>query len=72
MIVITAENVEQLKTPAGGINQATAEALAIWPLLAGWKERLIGRAVSDKTWKDAVKAAGRGPIYRRRGNTRRR
>ena len=70
MILITEDHIKQIRTPAGGFNQATMEALGCWPLHGGWKEWLIGRQVSNKAWKDAVNAAKRGPIYRRRGNTR--
>lgn len=68
MITITEDHIEQVRTPSGGFNQAAMEALGCWPLSTGWKERLIGSAVSNKAWKDAVSAAKRGPIYRRMGN----
>ena len=68
MITITEDHIKQVRTPAGGFNQATLEALGAWPLSTGWQLRLIGREVSNQAWKDAVNAAKRGPIYRRRGN----
>lgn len=72
MITITYEHLSELKTPAGGVNQATADVLGImWPLQAGWMGRLVGTQVSDKRWNAAKRAAAQGPIYRRRGNTRR-
>jgi len=71
MILLTRESIEKLRTPAGGFNQATADALAIcWPLQPGWIERLIGTEISNKRWRDAQRAAAQGAIYRRRGNTR--
>lgn len=72
MIVITKNHIQQIRTPNGGFNQATLEALGCLPLSSGWIQRLIGREVSNQAWKDAVTAAKKGPIYRRRGNTRRR
>ena len=68
MIMITENHIKQVRTPNGGFNQATLEALGEWPLSAGWKLRLIGREISNQAWKDAVNAAKKGPIYRRRGN----
>jgi hypothetical protein len=70
MILITENHIKQVRTPNGGFNQATLEALGVWPLFTGWKLSLIGREISNQAWKDAVNAAKRGPIYRRRGNTR--
>jgi hypothetical protein len=72
MIVITEDHIKQVRTPAGGFNQATLEALGVWPLSAGWQSRLVGREVSNQAWKDAVSAAKKGPIYRRMGNAGRR
>lgn len=71
MITITQDNIKELFTPAGGMNYHTADVLSIWPLATGWKERLIGRRVSDKKWHEAVAAAKKGPIHRFNGNTRR-
>ncbi len=69
-IQITAAHIETLKTPAGGYNQATMELLGVWPLTAGWQQRLIGRAISDRLWRSAIKAAQtKRHIFR--GNTRR-
>lgn len=72
MITITAGHLQQVRTPAGGFNQATLEALGVWPLSTGWQQRLIGHQISNQAWKDAISAAKRGPIYRRRGNAGRR
>ena len=73
MIVLTNELIEQLMTEKGGYTQATTDALGVsWPLQAGWKQRLIGTSISDKSWREAVSAAKRGPIYRRMGNAGRR
>lgn len=72
MITITEGHIKQVRTPNGGFNQATLEALGCWPLSTGWKLRLIGSEVSNQAWKDAVNAAKQGPIYRRRGNAGRR
>jgi hypothetical protein len=72
MILITENHIKQVRTPNGGFNQATLEALGCWPLSTGWKLRLIGREVSNQAWKDAVNASKKGPIYRRRGNAGRR
>lgn len=73
MILLTDEKIESLRTPRGGFNRATAEALGVsWPLQRGWKLVLIGSEVSDKRWKEAVRAAAterhffRGNAWRRR------
>lgn len=72
MIVLTNEMLESLRTEKGGYTQATTEALGVaWPLQSGWKHRMVGVSISDKAWREAVAAAKRGPIVRRRGNTRR-
>lgn len=70
MITLTAEHIEQIRTPAGGFNMETMGALGVpWPLKSGWQDQLIGRAVSNKAWKDAQKASLRKRrIFR--GNTR--
>jgi hypothetical protein len=71
MIELTPMLIETLRTPAGGFNKAAMEELDIpWPLERGWIVKASGRTVSDRKWKAAVKAAKRGPIYMRRGNTR--
>jgi len=71
MIIFTHEHIEQLRTPAGGFNQAAMEVIGNWPLHAGWYARLLGTKVSDRKWRQAVNAAKRGPVHRFRGNTRR-
>lgn len=71
MIVLTADLIEQLRTPAGGFNQETMEIITLWPLQSGWKERLIGTTISDRNWKRALKAkCHKRHVYR--GNTRKR
>jgi hypothetical protein len=70
MVIITAEHIEQLKTPAGGYNMRSMEMLGMWPLRAGWQERMIGRKVGDRRWKAALREAAKGKIHRFRGNTR--
>ncbi len=71
MIVLTAELIESLKTPAGGWNRATMDAIAVpWPLRAGWIQSTIGRTVSDRDWAAAEKASQQARHYFR-GNTRR-
>lgn len=71
MIVLTSELIEQLRTPKGGFNQRTMEQLGVWPLVAGWKERLVGKKVGDRRWRSAL-AASKRETHRYRGNTRRR
>lgn len=73
MITITAQHIAQLRTPKGGFNKATMDVLAVmWPLQEGWQERLIGYQVGDRRWREAVKAAARGPQRRFGGRSRRR
>lgn len=71
MITLTADHIEQLKTPQGGYNQRTMELIGAWPLVEGWKERLVGTKVADRKWKQALKQKDiKSHFYR--GNTRRR
>ena len=70
MITLTQEHIEQLRTPAGGFNQQTMELIGVWPLSEGWRQRLVGMRVSERTWKAAQKARLRERHYFR-GNTRR-
>lgn len=70
IITLTAEHIEQLKTPAGGYNEASMKVLGCWPLSAGWKERLIGSTVGDRRFRSAVNEARRGKKHFFRGNTR--
>lgn len=69
MIVLTPERIEQLRTPAGGFNQAAMEIIGVWPLSTGWKARIVGRQISDRNWKAALKAKDRKSHFFR-GNTR--
>ena len=71
MITITAELIEQLRTPQGGFNMATMEIFGVWPLTEGWQQRLIGTQVADRKWKAALKAKDKKRHFYR-GNTRRR
>lgn len=72
MIVLTAAHIEQLKTPKGGYNRATMDAIAVgWPLQAGWKEGLVGRKITDGDWDLAMKRRLEEPHFYR-GNTGRR
>jgi hypothetical protein len=70
MIVLTEEMIESLRTPRGGFNRATTDALGIsWPLVSGWKKSLIGTSISDRRWREALKArTHERHIFR--GNTR--
>ncbi len=71
MIVLTAELIQELRTPAGGFNQATMDAVGIgWPLREGWPQRAVGLPVSDRKWKAAMQAKTT-KLHRYRGNTRR-
>ena len=71
MIVLTPDHIEQLKTPSGGFNKATMEIIGTWPLSDGWKERLVGQAISNRAWSKALKARLKVRHFFR-GNTRRR
>jgi hypothetical protein len=72
MHIITRSDIDLLRTPAGGFNEATMAHLPVaWPLQTGWQERLIGRPISDRSWSAAVKSAKAGPKHFHRGNTRR-
>jgi len=71
MISVTREMIEQLRTPAGGFNEATMSIIGYWPLQSAWKERLIGAKISDRNWKAMVRAAKQGAAHRFRGNTKR-
>lgn len=63
--------IETLRTPAGGFNRDTMDALGIpWPLERGWIVRAAGLKVSDRNWKRAQKAS-REQRHIFRGNTRR-
>lgn len=70
IVTITAEHVEQLKTPLGGYNQRSMELLGCWPLRDGWKERLVGRSIGDRRLKSAFTEAAKGKKHFFRGNTR--
>jgi hypothetical protein len=68
---LTHEDIEKIKTPAGGYNADTLESLGVsWPPRAGWKQRLIGTSVANAKWKAAQKAAEKGRRHEYRGNTR--
>jgi hypothetical protein len=70
MIVLTAENIEMLRTPQGGFNKKTMEIIGAWPLVEGWKDQMIGRRISDRNWQAAMKAKNeKRHVWR--GNTRR-
>lgn len=69
MIILTPEHIEQLKTPQGGYNQRTMELVWCWPLLTGWKERMIGRKIGERRWRAALKAKDEKRHFFR-GNTR--
>lgn len=71
MIVLTEEHIEQLRTPAGGFNKETMEIIGAWPLSEGWKERLVGQAISNRAWSEVLKARLKVRHFFR-GNTRRR
>lgn len=71
MITLTRELIESLRTPAGGFNRATIDALGTgWPLVSGWIDRAIGTEVSDRAWRSAQKARTEQRHFYR-GNTRR-
>ena len=70
MITITAEHIEQLRTPAGGFNQCTMEIIGIWPLTSGWKNQIMGMRISEKNWREAMRAK-ECVQHKFRGNTRR-
>lgn len=70
MIVLTPDHIEQLRTPAGGFNEAAMELVGVWPLRAGWQERLVGKKIGDRRWRLALEAAAR-PRHYFHGNTRR-
>lgn len=71
MIIISAEHLEQLKTPSGGYNEKSMRLLGMWPLRTGWQARLLGMKVGDRRFKAAVQAAAEGKKHIHRGNTRR-
>lgn len=55
IIALTAEHIDQLKTPAGGYNEKAMAILGCWPLRSGWKERLVGSKIGDRRLKSAIK-----------------
>lgn len=71
MVIISAEHLEQLKTPAGGYNEKPMRLLGVWPLRTGWQSRLLGKKVGDRRFKAALQAAAEGKKHIWRGNTRR-
>jgi hypothetical protein len=72
MKIIVRDDIEQLRTPAGGFNQRTMEIIGVpWPLQEGWQQRIVGMRVSDRNWSAAQKAKAEvRHVFR--GNTRRR
>jgi 5-methylcytosine-specific restriction endonuclease McrA len=49
MFEVTAEWIEQFKTPRGGFCAAQVKAIGVdWPLVSGWKARVVGSQISDE------------------------
>lgn len=55
---LTRNNIEDLKTGAGGYNYATIEALGEeTPPTSGWIERLIGKEISKESYQKALECS---------------
>ncbi len=49
MFTVTAEWIEKFKTPRGGFCAAQVKAIGVdWPLVSGWKARVVGSQISDE------------------------
>lgn len=74
-MTVTHLNVNDIRTPRGGIRSETAEILGIDPWgNTGWLQRLVGTQINDEVWNRAVASARLGkkrpekqrPVKRRR------
>lgn len=58
MPIITEQLIETHRTPAGAWNRPQLEALGVgWPPKKGWKDRVIGRSISEENLQAFIKGA---------------
>jgi len=49
-MTITSELIDQLRTPAGGRTKESLALLGVdWPPQKGWKDRIIGKEIDERT-----------------------
>lgn len=63
MLVITYDHLEELKTPRGGYTSATIKALGSDMKKKGWRQRLIGKHVTEEQYQEALD--GREKFYKK-------
>jgi 5-methylcytosine-specific restriction endonuclease McrA len=60
MFTVTQEWLDQYKTPRGGYCYQQTKALGVdWPLISGWKKRLVGVEITDEQ-KQVFEAGSQG------------